>query len=478
MPALLTQRFAMVRAMIWSFGGGMPGLTRTRKSLIAAGLLLSIGGRRRAAYGADRHAGGAGARSRAARDAAGRFHRWRPGRPRTPAATITTPPETSTAPVDATQAPETAVDLRPGSICPRRRRRSRPSSNSSRSSDRNHHHPHQYRVAATQAGNRRHAGRSRPAERGARSPPRSGSRRAETDVVAIEDRLGELIVEEFEVRGRLDGSNASISNALAALERISRNPPPALIVDPVRCARFGPQRHPDRGHPARTAGQGRTGHGRSQDASPRSRPGRSAEEQHPEGQPRNPRGRAAAHQARSSRRARPARPWSPPSSPPRQKEAEELAARASSLRAADRRPQQTGRRACRKRRRPPPRGQFRRLTRRAARTRYPSGWRSPISSARNPAVPFAQAKGWLTMPSSGVRVIEYGAGDGFGGISQGLSVVTRAEATVVAPGGRLGALQGRLPQLWPNHHSQYGAEIHRTSCRPRLRFGRDRYNSS
>jgi septal ring factor EnvC (AmiA/AmiB activator) len=52
---------------------------------------------------------------------------------------------------------------------------------------------------------------------------------------------------------------------------------------------------------------------------------------------------------------------------------------------------------------------------------------------KEPAVPFAQAKGWLTMPSSGVRVIEYGAGDGFGGISQGLSVVTRAEATVVAP---------------------------------------------
>jgi septal ring factor EnvC (AmiA/AmiB activator) len=37
------------------------------------------------------------------------------------------------------------------------------------------------------------------------------------------------------------------------------------------------------------------------------------------------------------------------------------------------------------------------------------------------------------MPSSGVTVIDYGAGDGFGGISRGLSVVTRAEAQVVAP---------------------------------------------
>ncbi|MBK8084322.1 MAG: peptidoglycan DD-metalloendopeptidase family protein [Devosia sp.] len=52
---------------------------------------------------------------------------------------------------------------------------------------------------------------------------------------------------------------------------------------------------------------------------------------------------------------------------------------------------------------------------------------------REPAVPFAQARGFLAMPTSGVTVIDYGAGDGFGGISRGLSVVTRAEAQVVAP---------------------------------------------
>ena len=48
-------------------------------------------------------------------------------------------------------------------------------------------------------------------------------------------------------------------------------------------------------------------------------------------------------------------------------------------------------------------------------------------------MPFAQAKGHLTLPSSGVNVIDYGGGDGFGGIAQGISVVTRAEAQVVAP---------------------------------------------
>jgi septal ring factor EnvC (AmiA/AmiB activator) len=55
---------------------------------------------------------------------------------------------------------------------------------------------------------------------------------AEADVAAVEEKIGTLIVEELDTRGRLDGADKSISNVLAALERISRNPPPALIVDP------------------------------------------------------------------------------------------------------------------------------------------------------------------------------------------------------------------------------------------------------
>src|SRR5690606_24264083 len=57
-------------------------------------------------------------------------------------------------------------------------------------------------------------------------------KRAEGDVAAVEEKIGELIVAELDTRGRLDGADASISNVLAALERISRAPPPALIVDP------------------------------------------------------------------------------------------------------------------------------------------------------------------------------------------------------------------------------------------------------
>lgn len=52
---------------------------------------------------------------------------------------------------------------------------------------------------------------------------------------------------------------------------------------------------------------------------------------------------------------------------------------------------------------------------------------------REPAVPFPRALGYLTVPASGVRVLDFGDADGFGGTAQGISIVTRAEAQVVAP---------------------------------------------
>ncbi|HVW93173.1 MAG TPA: peptidoglycan DD-metalloendopeptidase family protein [Devosia sp.] len=55
---------------------------------------------------------------------------------------------------------------------------------------------------------------------------------AEIEIDSMQERLAALSDAEKQVRGRLDGADASISNMLAALERISLNPPPALIVDP------------------------------------------------------------------------------------------------------------------------------------------------------------------------------------------------------------------------------------------------------
>lgn len=50
-----------------------------------------------------------------------------------------------------------------------------------------------------------------------------------------------------------------------------------------------------------------------------------------------------------------------------------------------------------------------------------------------PAFPISRAKGFLTAPAVGVQVTDYGARDGFGGVSHGLFLVTRADAQVVAP---------------------------------------------
>src|SRR3569833_1729167 len=55
---------------------------------------------------------------------------------------------------------------------------------------------------------------------------------AELEIANVQNKIDDLIVQELDTRGRLDGAEATISNVLAALERISQNPPPAIIVDP------------------------------------------------------------------------------------------------------------------------------------------------------------------------------------------------------------------------------------------------------
>lgn len=50
-----------------------------------------------------------------------------------------------------------------------------------------------------------------------------------------------------------------------------------------------------------------------------------------------------------------------------------------------------------------------------------------------PAVAFASTKGMLAMPVNGVRLRNYGASDGVGGVEKGISVATRAGAQVTTP---------------------------------------------
>ncbi|HHB82755.1 MAG TPA: hypothetical protein ENK61_04700, partial [Devosia sp.] len=54
----------------------------------------------------------------------------------------------------------------------------------------------------------------------------------EIEVADIEQRLSQLLIEEDQIRARLDSADINVSNLLAAIQTIGKNPPPALIIDP------------------------------------------------------------------------------------------------------------------------------------------------------------------------------------------------------------------------------------------------------
>lgn len=251
---------------------------------------------------------------------------------------------------------------------------------------------------------------------------------AEAEVAAMEERLGNLIVDEMEVRGRLDGADDSISSVLAALERISRNPPPALIVDPsdalgsarsaMLISAIAPQLRVKADELTADLKRLADVKAAAQDEEARLRANFEILE---EEQLRIATLIVARKQGEGMVTAE---------LEAEQAAAEALAARASSLKQL-----------------------IDDLTKRAAAVAVAADATATANAGRTaptldpetiklalanteraaPAVPFAQARGFLTLPSSGTAVIEYGAGDGFGGISQGLSIVTRANAQVVAP---------------------------------------------
>ena len=252
---------------------------------------------------------------------------------------------------------------------------------------------------------------------------------AEADVAAVQNKIGDLIVQELDTRGRLDGADASISNVLAALERISQNPPPALIVDPsdalgsARSAMLISAVVPQLKAKADevTAALNRLGEikaaAQAQEASLRANFDVLEEEQL----------RIAtliAAQKQNQQTASVALA-------DEQKAAADMADKAATLKTliAD-----LGKQA-----------QAVATAADATATANATGKTPKLdddtvklalaNTARvQPAVPFASARGFLHFPvGRGVSVINYGDGDGFGGISKGLSVVTNAQAPVLAP---------------------------------------------
>lgn len=251
---------------------------------------------------------------------------------------------------------------------------------------------------------------------------------AEIEIGAMEARLGDLIAAELEVRGRLDSADRNVSSVLAALERISRNPPPALIVNPsdalgsarsaILISAILPQLRAEAD--AVMADLKRLADIKAaaleEEANLRANLTILEEEQLRIGTLI-----AARRQGEEAMTAELAA---------EEAAASRLAAEAGSLRQLI---EQLSRRASAL------------ATAASATAAAEAGAALPTLDAETirvalantdrqaPAVPFTAMRGYMTLPASGVPVIEYGAGDGFGGISSGLSVVTRPEAQVVAP---------------------------------------------
>jgi murein hydrolase activator len=75
---------------------------------------------------------------------------------------------------------------------------------------------------------------------------------------------------------------------------------------------------------------------------------------------------------------------------------------------------------------------------RAARRAEESESRSNLAALKDPgrltpAVAFVSAKGLLPLPVNGVKIREFGSPDGVGGVERGLAIATRAAAQVTAP---------------------------------------------
>ena len=245
---------------------------------------------------------------------------------------------------------------------------------------------------------------------------------AEIEVADVEQRLSDLIVSELEVRGRLDGSNAEIANVLAALERISLNPPPALIVDPddalgsarsaILITAIVPQ--------LRAKADAVTAdlkaltdiklQALAEEATLKANYAVLEEERL-----RIATLIAARKQGIEMRTEELAA---------EEAEAVALAARATTLQELI---GSLSERAGAVSTGPAADPDAPVLTTEEVRVALAN------SARTEPAIPFAAARGYLTMPANGVTVLDYGASDGFGGINHGISVVTRAEAQVVAP---------------------------------------------
>ena len=248
---------------------------------------------------------------------------------------------------------------------------------------------------------------------------------AEIEVAAMEERLGDLIASELDVRGRLDGADADIANVLAALERISRNPPPALLVDPnnalasargaILISAILPQ--------LRTKADAVTAdlkklteikaEAMAEEEKLKANFAVLEEEQLRIATLIEARKQGVERMTADLQR--------------QEAEAVALAARATTLKDLVASLKDKAEDVAKATPQPTTPAGAPALSSAAIKTALANTART------EPAVPFPSAHGYLTLPAGGVNVVDFGGSDGFGGIAHGLSMVTRADADVVAP---------------------------------------------
>jgi septal ring factor EnvC (AmiA/AmiB activator) len=249
---------------------------------------------------------------------------------------------------------------------------------------------------------------------------------AEIEVDSMEERMNALADAEKEVHGRLDGADASISNMLAALERISLNPPPALIVDPsdalgsargaILISAILPQLKAKADQVVADLKHLQQIKADAQQQQDQLKADYSVLE---EEQLRIATLLQAKKQGIDAASA---------SLSAEEQQAADMGAKATSLKSL-----------------------IAELTAKvsavsaaasaagSANPQLPSATPEAIRTAfantarTSPAIPFAEARGYLTLPVAGTDAEDFGANDGLGGLSKGVSFTTRPAAQVVAP---------------------------------------------
>ncbi len=252
-------------------------------------------------------------------------------------------------------------------------------------------------------------------------------RAAENRAAQAEDRLVTLRTTEEAIRGSLSGRQAVIVEVLAALQRLGRRPPPAVLARPedmlqaVRTAILLGAVLPELKAEAELLASDLAELARLRDAAGRERESVSAELKTLDEERERLAALVAARQQQLQLAER--------SVAAERERSAQLAARAQSMRdlveGLDKEIAEANRQM-----------EAARLARdtqsREARERFAAA--AALGPARlAPKIPFPETRGALPLPVSGTLAVPFGAPDGFGGTTRGMSFQARPKALVSAP---------------------------------------------